>query len=91
MAEVEIPLADVLAKMENIGFGVDKKGIEDYGAMLTEQLKSLETSIYESAGSTFNINSPKQLGEILFVKLQIPTKKKSDRIRKSTRRVVEEE
>lgn len=77
LAEVEIPLADVLAKMENIGFDVDRQGIEDYGKMLSDQLKSLENSIYESAGSTFNINSPKQLGKVLFEDLKLPCKKKT--------------
>lgn len=77
LADIEIPLADVLAKMENIGFDVDRQGIEDYGKMLSEQLKSLENSIYESAGSTFNINSPKQLGKVLFEDLKLPCKKKT--------------
>lgn len=50
LVDIEIPLADVLAKMENIGFDVDRQGIEDYGKMLSQQIKSLEESIYESAG-----------------------------------------
>ncbi len=77
LAEVEIPLANVLAKMENIGFAVDKNGIEEYGKVLSAQLKSLEESIYESAGSVFNINSPKQLGKVLFEDLKLPCKKKT--------------
>ena len=77
LTEIEIPLADVLAKMENIGFGVDRQGIEDYGKMLSAQIKSLEESIYESAGTTFNINSPKQLGKVLFEDLKLPCKKKT--------------
>lgn len=77
LSEVEIPLADALAKMENIGFDVDRQGIEDYGKMLSEQIKTLENSIYESAGSTFNINSPKQLGKVLFEDLGLPCKKKT--------------
>ncbi|MEE0914802.1 MAG: DNA polymerase I [Ruminococcus sp.] len=77
LAEVEIPLADVLAKMENVGFGVDRQGIEDYGKMLSAQIKSLEESIYESAGTKFNINSPKQLGKVLFEDLKLPCKKKT--------------
>lgn len=75
--DVEIPLANVLAKMENIGFDVDEQGIKDYGEMLSEQIKSLETSIYESAGCEFNINSPKQLGKVLFEELKLPCKKKT--------------
>ena len=77
LSEVEIPLANVLARMENIGFAVDKEGIEAYGKILSEQLKALEDSIYESAGSTFNINSPKQLGKVLFEDLKLPCKKKT--------------
>ena len=77
MHEIEIPLADVLAKMENIGFEVDREGIKSYGEVLSAQLKSLETAIYESAGKEFNINSPKQLGIVLFEDLQLPCKKKT--------------
>lgn len=75
--EVEIPLANVLAKMENVGFDVDEQGIKDYGEMLSAQIKSLEASIYESAGCEFNINSPKQLGKVLFEELKLPCKKKT--------------
>ena len=77
LCDIEIPLADVLAKMENIGFDVDRQGIEDYGKMLSQQIKSLEESIYESAGTQFNINSPKQLGKVLFEDLGLPCKKKT--------------
>ncbi|MGN0490100.1 DNA polymerase I [Ruminococcus sp.] len=77
LCDIEIPLADVLAKMENIGFDVDRQGIEDYGKMLSQQIKSLEKSIYESAGTQFNINSPKQLGKVLFEDLKLPCKKKT--------------
>ncbi len=77
LADIEIPLADVLAKMENIGFEVDRRGIEDYGIMLSAQIQSLEAAIYESAGCEFNINSPKQLGKVLFEDLKLPCKKKT--------------
>ena len=77
LVDIEIPLANVLAKMENIGFDVDRQGIEDYGKMLSEQIKSLEKSIYESSGTQFNINSPKQLGKVLFEVLGLPCKKKT--------------
>ena len=63
--------------MEKIGVKVDKSGIEAFGDMLGERIKGLQSRIYELAGEEFNINSPKQLGEILFVKLAIPTKKKT--------------
>lgn len=74
---IEIPLAEVLASMERVGVLVDKAGIEQFSEMLTEKVAELQDAIYALAGETFNINSPKQLGEILFVKLQIPTKKKT--------------
>ncbi len=74
---IELPLAEVLASMEKIGVKVDKSGIEAFGDMLGERIKELQSRIYELAGEEFNINSPKQLGEILFVKLAIPTKKKT--------------
>lgn len=74
---VEIPLAEVLASMEQIGVLVDKAGIERFNEMLTGKIAELQSRIYNLAGEEFNINSPKQLGEILFVKLQIPTKKKT--------------
>lgn len=74
---IELPLANVLAKMENLGFGVDRQGIEDYGNMLSAEIDSLESAIYESAGCEFNINSPKQLGKVLFEDLKLPAKKKT--------------
>lgn len=75
--EVEIPLANVLAKMENIGFSVDKDGIKAYGEMLSAQIDNLEQEIYAQAGHEFNINSPKQLGVVLFEELGLPAKKKT--------------
>lgn len=74
---IEIPLAEVLAKMENIGFSADKEGIEAYGEMLSAQIKNLEQEIYSQAGHEFNINSPKQLGVVLFEELGLPPKKKT--------------
>lgn len=74
---IEIPLARVLAKMENIGFAVDREGIEKYGEYIGEKLKCFEQEIYSSVGYEFNINSPKQLGEALFEKLSLPAKKKT--------------
>ncbi|MCR5652299.1 MAG: DNA polymerase I [Ruminococcus sp.] len=75
--DIEIPLANVLAKMENIGFSVDKQGIADYGEMLGAQIKNLEREIYNEVGYEFNINSPKQLGVALFEELGLPAKKKT--------------
>lgn len=75
--EIEIPLAGVLAKMENVGFSVDKEGIEAYGDMLSAQIDTLEQEIYSQAGHEFNINSPKQLAVVLFEELGLPAKKKT--------------
>ena len=75
--EIEIPLANVLAKMENLGFAVDRQGIADYGAKLSAQIAQLEAEIYQSAGGEFNINSPKQLGKVLFEDMGLPAKKKT--------------
>lgn len=77
LCDIEIPLAKVLAKMENLGFAVDAKGIEDYSVVISSKLKAMEQEIYAEVGYEFNINSPKQLGEALFVKMGIPTGKKT--------------
>lgn len=77
LSEIEIPLAQVLASMENAGFAVDRKGIEEYGKILQKDIDRLQQSIYEQVGYEFNINSPKQLGTALFEKLGLPAKKKT--------------
>ncbi|MDD6709100.1 MAG: DNA polymerase I [Ruminococcus sp.] len=77
LEEIEIPLSNVLAKMENLGFAVDKKGIENFGKMLKENIENLKSEIYNSVGREFNINSPKQLGVALFEDLALPCKKKT--------------
>ncbi len=74
---IEMPLAKVLSSMETLGFEVDRKGIEDFGEMLSGRIDELQSRIYEQAGERFNINSPKQLGIILFERLAIPAKKKT--------------
>ena len=75
--EIEMPLVYVLTDMEKEGVRAEKAELEAYGAQLTGRISELETSIYEKAGETFNINSPKQLGVILFEKLQMPNGKKT--------------
>lgn len=75
--EIEIPLAEVLADMEVVGFAVDAEGLKAFGEKTEIGLKEIEAEIYELAGCEFNINSPKQLGEVLFVKLGLPTGKKT--------------
>lgn len=75
--DVEIPLSQVLASMEHHGFKVDFQGIYNYGVMLEEKINELVNKIYSYADGEFNINSPKQLGVVLFEKLQLPVKKKT--------------
>ncbi|MDE5605277.1 MAG: DNA polymerase I, partial [Eubacterium sp.] len=77
LTDVELPLAKVLGKMEIAGFEVDKAGIEAFGKRLSERIKELTAEIYSSVGHEFNINSPKQLGVILFEEMGIPCKKKT--------------
>ena len=73
---IEMPLCRVLAEMERTGCRVDKGALVSFGEMLAKNSAELEQSIYDMAGETFNINSPKQLGEILFGKLGLPHGKK---------------
>jgi DNA polymerase-1 len=74
--EIEIPLIKVLASMELEGINLDKKFLNTLAEALDADIKSLETKIYAEAGETFNIASPKQLGEILFDKLKLVDKPK---------------
>ena len=74
---IELPLVYVLEDMEKFGIKVQKEALHEYGQQLGAQIKSLEASIYQLAGETFNINSPKQLGVILFEKLKLPYGKKT--------------
>ncbi len=73
----ELPLCRVLAEMELAGCRVDKGALVSFGEMLSEKANALEQDIYNMAGEEFNINSPKQLGEILFGKLGLPHGKKT--------------
>ncbi|MBQ8409168.1 MAG: DNA polymerase I [Clostridia bacterium] len=75
--DVEMPLAAVLCDMELAGFRIDRDGIAAYGVELDEEARALESRIYMAAGEEFNINSPKQLGEVLFEKLMLPAGKKT--------------
>ena len=75
--QVEMPLCRVLADMELAGCRVDARALAAFGEMLSQQAAELETRIYDLAGQPFNINSPKQLGEILFGKLGLPHGKKT--------------
>lgn len=75
--DIERPLSVVLANMEINGVHVDAETLKDMGSKLTERLSELEQSIYQTAGEKFNINSTKQLGTVLFDKLQLPVIKKT--------------
>lgn len=77
LSDMELPLAEVLAKMEITGIAVSQNTLEEIGAENEEKLASLTREIYDLAGEEFNINSPKQLGVILFEKLQLPVGKKT--------------
>ena len=74
---VELPLCAVLARMETAGCLVDRKALTDFGELMEQRTRELEQKIYAQAGETFNINSPKQLGAILFEKLALPHGKKT--------------
>ena len=75
--KIEMPLAAVLCDMENEGFTIDREGIAAYGEELDECARALEFRIFMAAGGEFNINSPKQLGEVLFERLMLPAGKKT--------------
>ncbi len=74
--EIEQPLSEVLSSMESVGFLVDKEKLETYSHELESELSTVESCIYDLAGETFNLNSPKQLSYILFEKLGLPKGKK---------------
>lgn len=75
--QVEIPLARVLADMERAGFLVDEKGIAAFGEVLEGRIADIQKEIYTLVGYEFNLNSPKQLAEALFVKLGLTGRKKT--------------
>lgn len=75
--EIEMPLVEVLANMEHEGFNVDRKVLEDLDKEFTEKIENITNEIYKLSGEEFNINSPKQLGVILFEKLDLPVIKKT--------------
>ena len=77
MREIEMPLTLVLFSMEEEGIRVNPEALKDYGKSLSGKITELEQEIYSEAGCEFNINSPKQLGEILFEKMELPGGKKT--------------
>ncbi|MCI5596296.1 MAG: DNA polymerase I [Lachnospiraceae bacterium] len=75
--EIEMPTIFALFDMQKWGIRVEREALREYGEQLVDKIDELEQSIYELAGESFNINSPKQLGVILFEKLQLPFAKKT--------------
>ena len=75
--DIEMPLCRVLADMQEQGFLIDRAALSSFGESLTGTIAELERAIYDQSGCEFNINSPKQLGEVLFDKLMLPAGKKT--------------
>ncbi len=85
--EIELPLIEVLAAMELAGITIDRTEFERMSIELEGELERLTAEIYELAGVEFNINSPRQLGEILFDKMNLPSFKKTEKQRAASTRV----
>jgi DNA polymerase I len=75
--DIELPLVPVLADLERAGIKVDRRMLQQMSTVMEKQLAELTNRIYQAAGMDFNINSTKQLGEILFEKLNLPIIKKT--------------
>lgn len=74
---IEMPLVEILSEMQYKGMYIDRKELDDFGIEFKEKLNNLTKEIYNLSGEEFNINSPKQLGELLFEKLKLPVYKKT--------------
>ena len=83
-ADVELPLVPVLAAIERNGIRVDVAALKEQSQHIDGQLSTLTARIFELAGDDFNINSPKQLGEVLFDKLQLPALKKTGKTKSAS-------
>ena len=75
--DIELPLCQVLAEMEREGFLVDRAALKEFGESMTDTIGALQQSVWARAGEEFNINSPKQLGKVLFETLMLPAGKKT--------------
>jgi DNA polymerase-1 len=84
LESLEMPLTAILARMERNGIGIDRELLEDLSEELNEKLASLKQQAYELAGTEFNLNSPKQMREVLFDKLDLPVQEKTDSGKAST-------
>ncbi|MCC6485785.1 MAG: DNA polymerase I [Armatimonadetes bacterium] len=76
-ADIELPLSPVLARMQQVGVGIDSDGLRALSQEMASEIASLERDIYELAGTEFSIGSPRQLGSVLFEKLQLPSGKRT--------------
>ena len=74
---IELPLQRVLAEMEKVGIKIDRRKLEELSLQMEQRIKELENKVYELAGVRFNVNSPKQLAEVLFVKHKLKPIKKT--------------
>ena len=77
LENIELPLTEVLASMEDTGICIDKNGVEEFGTYLSEMIEETQQMVYDDAGHEFNIASPKQLGTVLFEEMRLPAKKKT--------------
>ncbi len=84
LTDIEIPLAYVLAQMESNGVSIDKKYLDELTNEFNTKTSTIASRIFELAGEEFNINSPKQVGNILFYKMQLKSKKKRGKAKNST-------
>ncbi len=76
-ADVEMPLVPVLVRMEQAGVKLDEQRLGEMAAHMEQQLRKLETEVYNQAGHQFNLNSPKQLGDVLFAEMKLGKSKKT--------------
>jgi len=76
-SDIELPLCDVLYRMEKTGVAIDREQLQQFGEMLAQRISDCETLIYSYSDEVFNINSTKQLGQLLFEKLELPPVKKT--------------
>lgn len=90
LEKIEMPFTEILASMEYYGIRVDSEGVRKFGEMLKKETEEIQKQIYYIAGEEFNIQSPKQLGVILFEKLNLPVSRKNKTGYSTSAEVLEE-